>query len=158
MLLLIAAAAVAAIRCPVETARYTLRGDPSVTASFRAADTGPDWPSDLVLRIHFARTGHDTWWLPWNGGTDNRQNLASTTDVRAAGWRAPSIDGGPRPLGSIEYIGMDESYDIQDAVPKRGTEAPGHFLLPHLGEAVWYHGQPAYSDRPEKRLFDCVGS
>ena len=149
-------AAMAGLSCPVDTAEYVLRGDPGVTASFRPVDSGPDWPSGLALWIRIARTGQDSWWLPWNGGTDDKQNLASTSDVMAPGWRPPSPDGGPRPAGDIEYIGMNRDYDVADAVPRRGERAPAHFLLPHLGEALWYHGKPPHADRPGKRFFDLV--
>ena len=150
------AAALAIASCPVEGARYALRGASDVTARFVTVDSGRDWPSGLALVIRFARTGDRTWWLPWDGGTDARQNLASTTDIDRPGWRPPSPDGGPRPLGDVEFLSMDAHYDVVNRVPRRGDAAPGHLLIPHLGEATWYHGATAYRDRPNKRFFDLV--
>lgn len=79
----------ATLVCSAEHAHYALRHDPSVTAAFRAVPAYDDWPAGLALGLRIARTGKSYWWLPWNGGTDGRQNIASTTDVTAEGWRPP---------------------------------------------------------------------
>src|SRR3954470_4458059 len=110
ILALLAAASV--MSCTNERARYALRTSPEVTAEFRPIESGDDWPARLAMRIHFAKSGRTYWFLPWSGGSDGLQHLASTTDVEAAGWRAPSADGGPRPLGDLDYIGVDGAYRV----------------------------------------------
>ena len=130
-----ALASAAIIACPVENAHYALRHTPGVTAYFRDVDSGPDWPGGVALAVHVRRTGVTTWWLPWRGGSDNLQNLASTTDVRAPGWKPPSPDGGPRPLGNREYLGADARYTIIDDIPLRGGPAPAHMLIPTGGSS-----------------------
>ena len=139
--------------CRVDGARYSLRNAPDVTAEFRAVDSGREWPSGLALKVNFERSGRTYWFLPWNGGTDDLQHLASTTDVTAPGWRPPSPDDGPRPLGDVEYIAMGPGFDVIDAAPRRGDAAPAHLLLPHLGDKTWH----ANGDAAPKRLFDLIG-
>lgn len=153
MTLLLALAA----SCAPEQAHYVLRDDPAITARFLAVDATPDWPSGLALRLHSTRTGRDYDFLPWQGGSDGRSHLASTTDVTAPQWRAPDADGGPRPLGDVEYIGTDAAYALLAELPRRGGQAPAHFLLPDLREALWYR---AASDRREttaRQFFDLAG-
>src|SRR5947209_683805 len=107
---LIALAAASTAQCPVEHAHYVLRNNPAVTAYFRDVDSGSDWPSRLALAVHDAGSGKTFWWLPWLGGTDGLQNVASTNDVTRSGWRPPNPDGGPRPYGDRQYIGTDAAY------------------------------------------------
>lgn len=152
---LLVMAATALLSCPAENARYVLRNAPEVTANFRAVDSGPDWPSGLALAVRFGKSGNVYWWLPWNGGTDNRQNVASTTDVTAPGWRPPNPDGGPRPHGDTEYLGADADYNIINAVPHRGRPAPAHMLLANMGAVEFNHG--AGTSAPDtKQFFDLV--
>jgi hypothetical protein len=127
-LFVLGAASLAA--CPVDRARYVLRHDPDVTASFRAVDSGPEWPSGLALAIHYRKSGKTFWWLPWNGGSDGLQNIASTGDVTASDWHPPSPDGGPRPYGNRQYLGTDAAYNLIDHVPRTGEPAPAHMLFP----------------------------
>ncbi|WP_244220709.1 hypothetical protein [Xanthomonas vasicola] len=93
--------------CAVDNARYALRDDAGVQAEFHAVTSGRQWPAQLALRVHSSHTGLDAWFLPWNGGSDGNQHLASSTDVTAQGWQPPDPDGGPRPLGDVGYIGTD---------------------------------------------------
>ena len=148
----------AALFCKVDHARYVLRTSPNITAHFAPVDTGSDWPSRLAFRIHLGATGRTYWFLPWNGGTDGRQHLASTTDVDRPGWMPPSPDGGPRPIGDTDYIATDASYGVLSSVPQRGAQAPAHILLPNLGDALWH--QPTLLDPREtapKQFFDLIG-
>ena len=148
---LLIAAALAA--CPVEAARYTLRTAPDVTAHFVAVDSGRDWPAHVALAVEFAKSGRTYWFLPWGGGTDDRQNLASTTDVRLPGWRPPSSDGGPRPIGDLEYVATDIAYRVIDETPRRGRAAPAHILIPSLGDRTWH----SHFDAAPKQFFDLTG-
>lgn len=155
-MLLSLALALAAGHCPVERARYALRGDPALTARFVAVASGPAWPSQLALRLQSARSGRSDWFLPADGGSDARQLLASTTDPTVPGWRPPDPDGGPRPLGDAEYIGTDAGYSLLDRVPRRGGEAPAHFLLPELRELLWYRAAPERREASARQFFDLV--
>lgn len=155
MIGLLALAAASAFSCSTEDVHYVLRYAPDVTAYFRKVDSGSDWPSGLALAIHFKQSGHTFWWLPSNGGTDNRQNIVSTTDVTASDWRPPSPDGGPRPYGSIEYLGLNANYDIINDIPYRGKPAPAHMLVAYAGAAEFDHG--AGNSVPDtKQFFDAV--
>jgi hypothetical protein len=139
----------AATQCTVENARYTPRHDPDVTAYFRPVDSGPEWPSNVALAIHHRQSGKTFWWLPWNGGTDGLQHVASTEDVMLKGWQPPNPDGGPRPYGDRQYIGTDAAYDLIDRVPRRGDPAPAHMLFPDSAGAH----DPVF---PRKQFFDLV--
>lgn len=150
MISVLLAAAASPASCPVERARYVFRNDPSVTAYFRPVESGPDWPSRIALAVHYKKTGRTYWWLPWNGGSDSLQNVASTEDVTARGWMAPSPDGGPRPFGNRQYIVTDAAYNIADHVPVRGDPAPGHMLFPNSAGS----GDTAFLNR---QFFDFVG-
>jgi hypothetical protein len=142
--------AAASTVCPVEQARYALRHDKNVTAYFHPVESGPDWPSRIALAVHHRNTGRTFWWLPWNGGSSGLQNVASTEDVTAKGWRAPNPDGGPRPFGNRQYIVTDSSYSIISHVPARGDRAPAHMLFPDSAGSR----DPAFSKR---QFFDLVG-
>lgn len=142
--------------CTVEDARYQLRTAPEITATFRDVDSGSDWPSRLALRIHIGKTDRSYWFLPWSGGTDDRQNLASTKDVTAPDWHPPSPDGGSRPLGNLEYIATDAHYSVIDAIPRRNDAAPAHILLPGLGDALWHSTLSSQRDGAPKQFFDLV--
>lgn len=156
MLELVMVAAAASLgSCKVEDAVYQQRSAPSISARFLTVASGPDWPSGLVLQMHFGKSGRTYWWLPWNGGTNGQQNLASTTDVTAPGWKPPHPeDGRARPLGDVSYIGMDAQYNVMQAVPRRGDLAPAHFLVPDLSQALWYRTPPDARDRDARQFFD----
>ena len=91
------------------------------------------------------------------GGTDDLQNLASTTDVTAPGWKPPDPDDGPRPLGDLDYIATDAGYTIIDDIPRRRGIAPAHILIPQLGDRLW-HQWPNVEPRDgaPKQFFDLV--
>ncbi|WP_294257738.1 hypothetical protein [uncultured Sphingomonas sp.] len=135
MLGLILLAAAATAPCPVERARYVLRHHPDWTAAYRPVDSGSDWPSGIALAVHRRSTQETFWWLPWQGGTDGLQNIASTEDVTAPDWRPPDPDGGPRPQGNRQYLGFDADYNLIDRVPRRGDPAPAHMLFPNAAGA-----------------------
>ena len=149
LIALLAHAAVSAGGCPVQDAHYLLRRHPDFSAEFHNVAASPDWPSGVALAVHSGKTGLTTWWLPWTGGTDNLQNLASTTDVTARDWRPPSPDGGPRPMGNREYLGADEGYNVLSDLPRRGGIAPAHMLIPNAGSSQ----DQAF---PAKQFFDLV--
>ena len=154
----LALAVTAAMLCKVDYAHYVLRTSTTVTAQFRPVDSGRDWPSRLAFRVHLEATGRTYWFLPWNGGTDGRQHLASTTDVERPGWHPPSPDDGPRPIGDTDYLATDASYRVLASAPERGEQAPAHILLPNLGDALWH--QPTMlepRDTAPKQFFDLVG-
>lgn len=129
MIAILALAATLAMQCPVERAHYVLRNNPEISADFRAIASTPDWPSGLALAVH-GKSGETSWWLPWNGGTDGLQHVASTVDVESDGWKPPSPDGGPRPFGDRQYLGTDAAYTVIDHVPHKGEMAPAHMLFP----------------------------
>ena len=156
--LLLALASAHARFCNVENAHYALRTQPSVTASFRDVDSGRDWPSGLAMRLHIGATGRSFWFLPWNGGSSGSQHLASTEDVTKRGWHPPDPDGGPRPIGDLEFIATDKGYDLWDHVPVRGEIAPAHLLIPDLANVLSHQlpsGRGASTVRQFFDLADC---
>jgi len=152
------AAAAGGPACRIEDARYRQRFAPAITARFQDVNSGPDWPSHVALLIHVATTNHSYWWLPWAGGSNGEQNLASTTDVTAPGWTAPSADDGrQRPLGNVNYLAMNAAYDVLQDMPIRGGPAPAHFFIHDLREALWYRTPPDRRDGAARQFFDLVG-
>lgn len=156
MFMLAALATAATKTCRVEDAHYALRKKPAVTATFRPVKSSPDWPADVALGIHFGDTGRTYWWLPWAGGTDDKQNVASTTDVTQPGWSPPSPDSGSRPLGNMEYVGTNARYDVIDSIPRLGGVAPAHMLFTSLGDTAW-HRSTTQRDSAPKQFFDLIG-
>jgi len=142
--------------CKVENAHYALRTQPSVTADFHDVDSGLDWPNNLVMRMHIGESGRTYWWVPWNGGTNGQQSMASTLNASAPGWRPPNPDGGPRPLGDVQFIATDSAYKLLNHVPVRGGKAPAHFLIPDLREALWYRTPSDARDYTARQFFDLV--
>ncbi len=140
-----------------------MRTAPSITASFRNVNTAKaasgwdDWPSHLAFRVHMGKTNRTYWFLPWPGGADDLQHLASTTDVDAPDWKPPNPDGGPRPLGDFDYIATDAQYNVIDSIPHRGDTAPAHILIPRLGDALWHQvAELNPRDGAPKQFFDLV--
>ncbi|MEG8039357.1 hypothetical protein QP166_08385 [Sphingomonas sp. LR60] len=133
MIAFLVLASLAGPTCAVERAHYALRHHPEVTAAFHPVESGADWPARVALTVRNAEAKTTSWWLPWDGGSNGLQNIASTDDPNAPGWHPPSPDGGPRPHGDREFIGMDAQYLVLSAAPKRGARAPAHFMLPASG-------------------------
>jgi hypothetical protein len=140
--------------CPIEQARYALRTEPSVTAGFMRVESGHDWPSGLALRIEIHGRRH--WFLPFPGGTNGEQNLASTVDPSVPGWTPPNPDGGPRPLGNFQYLGFDATYLLLANIPQSGGAAPAHILLPTLDDALRHPMDDRPRDSIPRQFFDLV--
>lgn len=154
--MLLAALLATIATCPVEHARYALRTTPTTVATFVKVETGPEWPAGLAFRIDAGQSGRSYWFLPWNGGSDGAQHLASTTDIRAPNWTPPSPDGGPRPLGDLDYIATDASYGVLAAVPRRGQTAPAHILLPTLDDRLRHPLGGQARDSLPRQFFDLI--
>lgn len=137
------------LNCPVDRSNYIMRHHADISMRFVKVDSGPDWPSNLAMVVSPSSLGNKSWWLPWNGGTDGLQNIASTTDVTKPSWKAPSAEGGSRPYGDRQYIGMKSDYNLIDHAPVLGEPAPAHILLPSSGGA----GDSSF---PWRDFFDLV--
>ncbi|MBV9549400.1 MAG: hypothetical protein JO256_06965 [Alphaproteobacteria bacterium] len=143
--------------CKIENARYQQRFAPDITARFQDVESGRDWPTKVALLIHIGKTNRNYWWLPYPGGSNGEQYLASTTDVMAPGWVAPSPDDGrQRPLGDVSYLGMNSKYDVLNDMPYKGRAAPAHFFIHDLGEALWYRTPSDKRDGNTRQFFDLV--
>lgn len=152
---LLVLASAASQPCTIEHAHYALRTQPSVTADFLDRNTGREWPSNLVMRLHIGATGRTYWWIPGNGGTNGQQNLASITDVMRPGWQPPDPDGGRRPHGNADFILTDAHYNVWDHVPVRGGPAPAHFFISWLSDGLW-HSSTDKRDSVARQFFDLV--
>ncbi|AYV47120.1 hypothetical protein CFHF_01175 [Caulobacter flavus] len=144
--------AAAAIACPVEQARYVLRDAPAVTAAFFPVEGGPDWPQRVALKVD---TGQGRYWfLPYDGGTSGITRVASTTDVQAPGWKPPHPDGGPRPLGDLEYLAADATWRLIEGAPGRGQPAPAHIFLSELDDRLRHPPGDQPRDSVPRQFFD----
>jgi hypothetical protein len=135
--------------CPAEQGEYRLRGDASVTARFHPVETTRDWRTGLALRVRVGSTGRSFWFLPWQGGTDGRSNLAwvrernSPIQIQSA-------------REDIEFFITDENYTFDSAVPHRGGAAPAHMFLPGLTRLAWMSSTSASRDSVARAFFDLV--
>ena len=150
MFALALALAVASV-CPVENAHYTLHHQHDVTLSFQPIAKSRDWPSGVAMAMHVTSSGDTIYFLPWQGGTDDRENVTHTTDITRPDFQLPSPDGGPGRLGDMEYIATDAGYEIINHIPVRGDPAPAHILLSGLGSTSWRQ------DTVVKAFFDFDG-
>lgn len=146
---------VAVTACPTEQAVYALRTEPTVTARFLPAQPRPDWPADVMLRID--GHGHRYWFLPSPGGSSGESYMISTLDPTQAGWAPPSPDGGPRPLGDLQYMGFDKTYLLEPGLPRAGQPAPAHILLPTLDDALRHPKSDQPRDSLPRQFFDLTG-
>lgn len=140
--------------CGIEDGRYQLRGNPTVTAQFYEVDRTSDWRTGLALRIHARKTGRSYWFLPWQGGTDGRTNLAWTRERRSA-IQLQSV------RRDIEFFTADAAYNLDAEVPQSGGTAPMHLLLPNLGHLAWYSTTSMERDSIARAFFDltdCVAA
>jgi hypothetical protein len=142
--------------CPLDHARYTLRGEPSVTLSVHLRTPTHDWPTDVVISIHSATTGATYSFLPYRGnGQGITTHLASTDD--------PSNPPGHnsargRPLGDLDYLVADASYRFdQGFEPHPEAPAPRHLLMPGLQEAFWYRPPDGRREGVPIAFFDLTG-
>ncbi len=156
MLILGFLAAAATFACPIEGARYVLRGAPSVIARFRAVETNPEWPSRIAFGISLPRAARPVWFLPYDGGSDGREKLASTTDVDAPGWSPPDPDDGPRPLGDLEVLTADDRYDFTAESLRRGAQAPAHLYLVGMSDVLWRRRVEGRQVSVPQQFFDRV--
>ena len=130
-LLLAASATTAPTTCPIERASYALRDQPGFTAEFHPVATNRDWPLGIALAVHAAKTGRTFWFLPWNGGTDDRMHLRW---VPVAGDRLDGKSVSPEQ----EFLALDRDDDFLSHVPAMGGAAPARFVLPEFARELWY--------------------
>lgn len=136
--------------CSVEAAQYRLRDDGTVTARFYRVRATEDWRTGLALRIHVGKSGRSYWFLPWKGGTNDQINLAWVREKNAY-FQGQSL------RQDMEYFETDRAYRFIHEVPKVGSPAPAHLLLPHLGEFAWYSTSHLQHDSIPKAFFDRIG-
>ena len=135
--------------CPVTEATYQIRNQTEVTARFRPVPKSEDWPSGIALQVHVKSSGRSYWFLPWQGGTDQRTNMAWVKE-----------EGSPVDFQNIRQdmllITTDEKYNVLPEVPKSGDVAPIHFLMPDLGPMVYYSMTAEHRDSIARTLFDLI--
>lgn len=153
LLAVMLAAASPAPACSVERARYVLRADPTVTAFFHPVDRTSDWVAGVAMEIRLGRTGRTSWWLPFHGGTIDRNGVRWTA-LRGTPQAEP---GYPYPLGDLLYFEFDADYGMNIEIPTRGVAAPSHFFLNDLREVFWYRDDSANRSSPPRSLFDLAG-
>ena len=145
---LVLAASIAS--CTVENARYGLRGAPGVTARFYTVQSTPDWPTGLALGVRVAKTGRSYWFLPWQGGTDQKTNLAWVRESNSPARLQPV-------RRDMEMFATDASYNLHAQVPRLHEIAPVHMLLPGLSHLAWYSTTDVHRDSLPRAFFDLTG-
>jgi len=135
--------------CPVTDAMYRVRNQPEVTGRFRAVPKSEGWPSGLAFQVHVRLSDRSYWFLPWQGGTDQRTNMAWVKEESSP----LQFQDGRRDL---MIITTDENYTVLPEVPKFGDLAPSHILMPDLGPTVWYSTTAEIRDSIARAFFDLV--
>lgn len=133
-------------QCSVVDARYELRGNPSVTAKFISVPRSGDWQTGLALKVSVKESARSYWFLPWQGGTDGRTNLAWVKEKNS---QIPSRSS----RQDFEFFTTNVTYDILDEVPEAGDVAPAHMFLPDLANLI-RHSTPIDPDRIGRAFFD----
>lgn len=136
--------------CPVENARYDLRGSTGVAARFYPVPRSRDWPTGLALRVRVAESGRSYWFLPWEGGTNGKTNLAWVRERRSPiQYQTDRRD--------IEFFAMDAAYNLDPGLPRAGGLAPAHMLLPDLSNLAWHSTTAINRDSIARAFFDLAG-
>ena len=147
--------AVAAVHmCAVANARYVLRSNPGVTLHFENAPINDDWPQGVVVAVHGVKTGRTSYWLPWYGGTDGGRHIRGTALLD----RSKDLEAQRRVerRGDLDFFFLDSRYRFLSSLPKRGSAAPAHLLIPNLD--LWYFFDAAgQRDDSPRAFFDLVG-
>ena len=108
--------------CPLEHARYVIRDEAGMRAGFRMER------GRLFFFVHATSPDSTQWFLAG-------ENLVSTSDVTAPGWRAD----GPQPLGTLGYMATDEKGTaLTDFSFAPGAPAPAVIVIPRLQEVLHY--------------------
>ena len=147
-------AVAAAQICTVEHASYVLRSNPSISVHFEAAPITDDWRQGLVVAIHGANTGRTSYWLPWYGGTDDQRHIRRTALLD----RSKDIAAQRRVerAADLDFFVLDARYVFLPELPKRGSAAPAHVLIPNL--YLWHSGEVAgQRDSSPSAFFDLAG-
>jgi hypothetical protein len=143
LLAFLAAAALPAPDCPIESAVYRLHGAPAFTAGFARHDRRNSSASDLAFWV---RSPGRTWWFAFGspngyGGTfiapalDPRRSAALDDDsLYAALDRLKSVE---EPV-SLGFHAFDRELGALDSPPASATAAPALIFVPDLGRALWY--------------------
>jgi hypothetical protein len=147
LLSLILAASVTS--CPVADATYQVRNQPEVTARFRGVSKTENWPSGLALQVHVRPSGRSYWFLPWQGGTDQRTNMAWVKE------KASPVEFQDA-RRDLLVINTDGNYNVLSEVPKSGDIAPSHFLMPDLGPVIYYSTTAEQRDSIARTFFDLI--
>lgn len=108
--------------CPVDGARYILRGSPEFSARFRRVAEARSAHA-LILDIHSATTGR-TYSFTINRGNGYGEARLSPIKGDLA--------------GSVEVYTLDEAGEFTDYFGGREDPAPKQLLIPKLGPALWY--------------------
>jgi len=149
MIATLLAAAGGSAACPREMTDYRMRGDPGVTARFYRVERTRNWTAGVALRVHVAATGRSFWFLPWQGGTDHRTNLAWVRERHS-----PIQYQGAR--RDLEIFAADASYAFNPDVPRAGDTAPAHLFLPDLTDLAWHASTSERRDTIARSFFDAA--
>lgn len=149
-MLLAALLATVTVACPTERAQYRLSSDASVTAEFFPVPRTADWAGGVALRVRFGKTGRSYWFVPWQGGTDGRTNMAWVRE------RGDPIAGQSVREG-IEIVTTDADHRIHEAIPRATRPAPRHILLLGLRTLTWYRTPHDRRDDARRGFFDRTG-
>lgn len=136
--------------CPVDRSRYVLRAEPSITARFHSVRRTEEWSTGLAFEVSIGKTGRRYWFLPWQGGTDRKINLAWVRE------RHSPVEG-QSVRGDHEFFSTDSAYVFNYGVPKAGGTPPAHLFIPDLERMLWYSTPYDQRDTAPKSFFDLVG-
>jgi hypothetical protein len=126
--------------CPYERAHYVLQGNPDVVASFvKHGKVAQTILGDLFLHIMVKSRHWDFWYFPDTGAGYSTISLISMEDPNQLGWQAPDPDSRRgRPYSDETYYGLNADLTFLSDSPESGVNAPALFLIPELGQAIWY--------------------
>jgi hypothetical protein len=132
--------AAAAQACPIERARYRLRGAPGVTAGFTRQRFQINYASRLFVWVRTADGRR--WWFSMNspngyGGVYLSPDV-DPTKITEADREAGSPDPPPDPI-QVDFDSFDSHYDHIDGPPQAGDAPPAHLFARGLGPLLWYN-------------------
>lgn len=127
--------------CAVLDSEYRAAGQPEYRLAFVKLASSEGVISDVGLHLTAPDPRNDIWYY-FDHGSDPRVSLISTFNPTLKGWKA-NPDGGPRPFGSAQFLGMKEDDSLMVISPNSRSAGLKYIIIPELAR-IYRGAVPEY--------------
>jgi hypothetical protein len=128
--------------CPIELARYAVRGFEGGFVHARSEPAG-----DLAFFLRSKRRERTFWFEVRAAGTGKVALQPMTaSELARSGLSRRGVNASIR--RPLEYLAADASHHFLVGPPTQGSEAPTYILLPDLPDVMWYGVDDPREDAP----------